>query len=77
MRNRFDTQLEQLQESMTQMGDKCLSSITDTIDALNTGNEKLATAVISRTRTIRRDEREMMLRLILPKSSQLNMYLQL
>ena len=58
MRNRFDTQLEQLQESMTQMGDKCLSSITDTIDALNTGNEKLATAVISRTRTIRRDERE-------------------
>ena len=58
MRNRFDTQLEQLQESMTQMGDKCLSSITDTIDALNTGNEKLAAAVISRTRTIRRDERE-------------------
>ena len=58
MRNRFDTQLEQLQESMTQMGDKCLSSITDTIDALNTGNEKLAAAVISRTRTIRRDEIE-------------------
>ena len=58
MRNRFDTQLEQLQESMTQMGDKCLSSITDTIDALNSGNEKLAAAVISRTRTIRRDERE-------------------
>lgn len=58
MRNRFDEQLDNLQESMKEMGDKCLSSITDTIEALNSGNEKLATSVISRRRNIRNDERE-------------------
>lgn len=58
MRNRFDEQLENLQESMKEMGDKCLSSITDTIEAMNSGNEKLATTVISRRRNIRKDERE-------------------
>lgn len=58
MRSRFDDQLESLQDSMTQMGDKCLMAITDTIEALNTGNEKLASSVISRTRNIHRDERE-------------------
>lgn len=58
MRNRFDTQLDLLQESMSQMGDKCLASITDVIESLANGNEKLANSVISRDRTIRRDERE-------------------
>lgn len=58
MRNRFDTQLDLLQESMSQMGDKCLASITDVIESLSSGNEKLANSVISRDRTIRRDERE-------------------
>lgn len=58
MRNRFDEQLDNLQESMKEMGDKCLSSITDTIAAMNSGNEKLATSVISRRRNIRKDERE-------------------
>ena len=58
MRNRFDSQLDLLQDSMSQMGDKCLSSITDAIESLSSGNEKIANGVISRNRTIRRDERE-------------------
>lgn len=58
MRNRFDDQLDSLQESMKELGDKCLASITDTIEALNSGNEKIAIQVISRSRYIRRDERE-------------------
>lgn len=58
MRNRFDSQLDLLQDSISQMGDKCLSSITDAIESLSSGNKKIANVVIARNRTIRRDERE-------------------
>ena len=54
MRNRFDTQLEHLNESMKEMGILCEDSIGNAIDSLMDGNVKKAQKVLS----ISRKERE-------------------
>ncbi len=57
MRNRFDMQLDSLDESMQDMGLSCQEAIMMTIDSLLTGNEKKARDVISESTRIRRMER--------------------
>ena len=42
MRNRFDAQLEELQESMVEMGNACIQALADTKDGLLNGNHKKA-----------------------------------
>ena len=58
MRNRFDAQLEELQESMAEMGAECISAIADTKECLICSNHKKAKEVISTSMRIRRMERE-------------------
>ena len=48
MRNRFDTQLEHLNESMKEMGILCEDSIGNAIDSLMDGNVKKAQKVLQK-----------------------------
>ena len=58
MRNRFDTQLEHLNESMKEMGILCEDSIGNAIDSLMDGNVKKAQKVLGNVVSISRKERE-------------------
>ncbi|MEE8791977.1 MAG: phosphate signaling complex protein PhoU [Erysipelotrichaceae bacterium] len=58
MRNRFDQELEELENSMTRMGAMCEQSISLCIDALFSGNRKTAGEVIVNVSAISREERE-------------------
>lgn len=57
MRNRFDAQLEELQESMVEMGNACIHALADTKEALLNGNHKKAKEVLTSSMAIRRMER--------------------
>ena len=57
MRNRFDAQLEELQESMVEMGNACIQALADTKDGLLNGNHKKAREVLTASMAIRRMER--------------------
>ena len=57
MRNRFDAQLEELQESMVDMGNACIQALADTKDGLLNGNHKKAREVLTASMAIRRMER--------------------
>lgn len=57
MRNRFDLQLDSLEESLKEMGMCCQEAITLTIDSLVNQNEKKAQEVIATSIRIRRMER--------------------
>lgn len=57
MRNRFDAQLEELQESMVEMGNACIHALADTKEALLNGNHKKAREVLTASMAIRRMER--------------------
>lgn len=57
MRNRFDLQLDSLEESLKEMGMCCREAITLTIDSLMNQNEKKAKEVVSTSMRIRRMER--------------------
>lgn len=57
MRNRFDLQLDSLEESLKEMGMYCREAITLTIDSLVSQNEKKAQEVIATSIRIRRMER--------------------
>ena len=57
MRNRFDLQLDSLEESLKEMGMYCREAITLTIDSLVSQNEKKAQEVIATAIRIRRMER--------------------
>lgn len=57
MRNRFDAQLEELQESMVEMGNACIHALADTKEALLNGNHKKAKEVLTASMAIRRMER--------------------
>ncbi len=46
MRNRFDEQLERLNEDMVHMGELCETAITNATTALKEGNQKLAKEVV-------------------------------
>jgi phosphate transport system protein len=58
MRNRFDQELQELEDSMTRMGSMCEESISMCIDALFTGNRKTAGEVIVNQTAISREERD-------------------
>ena len=58
MRNRFDDELRDLEDNMTQMGAMCEQSISLCIDALFTGNRKIAGEVIVNVTSISREERD-------------------
>lgn len=57
MRNRFDLQLDSLEESLKEMGMCCRDAISLTIDSLINQNEKKAQEVIASSLRIRRMER--------------------
>ena len=57
MRNRFDAQLDELQESMVEMGNACIHALADTKEALLNGNHKKAKEVLTSSMAIRRMER--------------------
>lgn len=57
MRNRFDLQLDSLEESLKEMGMYCRDAISLTIDSLINQNEKKAQEVIASSMRIRRMER--------------------
>ncbi len=57
MRNRFDAQLKELQESMVEMGNACIHALADTKEALLNGNRKKAKEVLTSSMAIRRMER--------------------
>ena len=58
MRNRFDNELQTLDETMHEMGELCESSISLCIEALMDGNPKKAQEVVAQAVTISRKERE-------------------
>ncbi len=58
MRNRFDNELQTLDETMHEMGELCESSISLCIEALMDGNPKKAQKVVAKAVTISRKERE-------------------
>lgn len=58
MRNRFDEQLDTLEESMEEMGTYCKDAINSAVEALVSGNEKKAQDVIAQHSRIRRMERD-------------------
>ena len=57
MRNRFVAQLDELQESMVEMGNACIHALADTKEALLNGNHKKAKEVLTSSMAIRRMER--------------------
>ncbi|MGM9942210.1 MAG: phosphate signaling complex protein PhoU [Bulleidia sp.] len=57
MRNRFDLQLDSLEESLHEMGHDCCVNITTIMDALVNRSEKKAREVVSASMRIRRSER--------------------
>ena len=58
MRNRFDNELQTLDETMHEMGELCESSISLCIEALMDGNPKKAQEVVAKAVTISLKERE-------------------
>ena len=58
MRTRFDNELKELENSMTEMGNMCEESISLCLDALFTGNRKTAGEVIVNVSAISREERD-------------------
>ena len=58
MRNRFDVQLEHLNDSMKEMGILCEESISSAIESLMDGNVKKAQKVLANVASISRNERE-------------------
>ncbi|MGN1390108.1 MAG: phosphate signaling complex PhoU family protein, partial [Bulleidia sp.] len=58
MRTRFDNELKELENSMTEMGSMCEESISLCLDALFTGNRKTAGEVIVNVSAISREERD-------------------
>ena len=57
MRNRFDLQLDSLEESLHEMGHDCCVNITTIMEALENRSEKKAREVVSASMRIRRSER--------------------
>ena len=57
MRNRFDVQLEELKESMVEMGNACIHALKDTKESLLSGNHKKAREILTSSMAIRRMER--------------------
>ena len=57
MRHRFDVQLEELKESMVEMGNACIHALKDTKESLLSGNHKKAREILTSSMAIRRMER--------------------